>query len=302
MAQQELTVRAGNEDHILEVNANPVFDLDNNLMGVFCVFYDLTPIRKQQREIEDKNILMADIAEQATGITDLVSRESDKLAVQVSETSQGALRQSDRTAETATAMEEMNATVIEVARNASDAAHNASSARDAASSGADMIQSLISSITDVYAEMDLLRNNMDDLGTQAQDIGAIITVIEDISDQTNLLALNAAIEAARAGEAGRGFAVVADEVRKLAEKSMDATKEVAQAISNIQLGTTASIEATGNATQSVEHSTKLAEESGKVLDSIVGIVGETRFRSNPLPPPVKSSPPPVKKLLMLWMR
>lgn len=275
MVQQERVFNTPQGERILEVNSNPVFDLDGNLMGVFCVFYDLTPARKQQREIEAKNNLMANIANQVNDITEVVSKGSEELAGQVAETSTGSQRQSDRTAETAIAMEEMTAAVIKVAKDASDAAQNASTARESALEGSDIITKMISSITDVHNQMDVLRGNMGSLSKQAQDIGTIITVIEDISDQTNLLALNAAIEAARAGEAGRGFAVVADEVRKLAEKSMNATKEVAQAINNIQGGTQASVSATDNATDSVEHSTRLAEKSGNILRSIVETVSNT---------------------------
>ncbi|GKT21909.1 Chemotaxis methyl-accepting receptor like protein, partial [Aduncisulcus paluster] len=102
----------------------------------------------------------------------------------------------------------------------------------------------------------------DNLGQQADSIGHIMSVITDIADQTNLLALNAAIEAARAGEAGRGFAVVADEVRKLAEKTVSATNEVGEAISGIQNGTASSISRMEETSKVVESSTELAGQAG----------------------------------------
>jgi len=117
-----------------------------------------------------------------------------------------------------------------------------------------------------------LKTNMGVLGAQAEGIGRIMNVISDIADQTNLLALNAAIEAARAGEAGRGFAVVADEVRKLAEKTMAATKEVGDAISGIQHETRNNIENVDKAVSSIEEATDLANQSGESLAEIVKMV------------------------------
>ncbi|MDR1857746.1 MAG: methyl-accepting chemotaxis protein, partial [Desulfovibrio sp.] len=107
------------------------------------------------------------------------------------------------------------------------------------------------------------------LGKQAEAIGGVMGVISDIADQTNLLALNAAIEAARAGEAGRGFAVVADEVRKLAEKTMSATQEVGSSIGAIQQSAKANMEAVAGAVHNVEEATTLANRSGDALKEIV---------------------------------
>jgi methyl-accepting chemotaxis protein len=110
---------------------------------------------------------------------------------------------------------------------------------------------------------------MSRLGQQAEDIGRILDVISDIADQTNLLALNAAIEAARAGEAGRGFAVVADEVRKLAEKTMRATSEVENAIEGIQDGATSNVHNVDEAVKAVQEANDLAKSSGEALQRIV---------------------------------
>ena len=145
--------------------------------------------------------------------------------------------------ETATAMNQMNVSVLEVARNASDAADVTTNAREQAEEGSRNLNALIKMIGEVHQHALGLKDSMQDLGNQAQGIGNILNVISDIADQTNLLALNAAIEAARAGEAGRGFAVVADEVRKLAEKTMDATREVGSAVSSIQSVTDLNIQA-----------------------------------------------------------
>ena len=138
-----------------------------------------------------------------------------------------------------------------------------------------MVRDAITSIREVYELTSTLKQSMGQLGDQTTDIGQIMTVIEDIADQTNLLALNAAIEAARAGEAGRGFAVVADEVRKLAEKTMDATKEVGTAIQVIQEAAAANIKSVETAAKAVEEATDLANKSGESLESIVNFADET---------------------------
>ncbi len=148
--------------------------------------------------------------------------------------------------ETATAMEEMNATVLEVAHNASNAAESAARARENAQVGAEGVRQAVTSIDAIKDQILDLNESMGELGSQAEGIGQIMNVVTDIADQTNLLALNAAIEAARAGEAGRGFAVVADEVRKLAEKTMQATKEVGDAVSTIQSQARSNITAVEN--------------------------------------------------------
>jgi len=170
-------------------------------------------------------------------------------------------------------MEEMNASVLEIARNASSAAEGSDKARSKAEEGSSKVNQLVESISLVNEKGKALQESLRDLGSQADGIGQVMTVINDIADQTNLLALNAAIEAARAGEAGRGFAVVADEVRKLAEKTMSATKEVGDAVDNIQNGTKLNISNMEEAEESIEESTGLARESGDLLQEIVEIVG-----------------------------
>ena len=127
----------------------------------------------------------------------------------------------------------------------------------------------MNAINDVNKVGNKLHGNMQELGKQAESIGGVMNVISDIADQTNLLALNAAIEAARAGEAGRGFAVVADEVRKLAEKTMAATQEVGSNINSIQQSARVNIEEVDTAVRSVAEATDLANSSGEALGVIV---------------------------------
>ena len=218
---------------------------------------------------------MLQAAGQLEGIVEAVTAASQSISDQIEHSSQGSREQSNRVDVTATAMEEMSATVIEVAQNASKAAETAEVAKRKAGEGSTIVAQVIRSIGEVQAKAMDLKTDMTRLGQQAQGIGQIMNVISDIADQTNLLALNAAIEAARAGEAGRGFAVVADEVRKLAEKTMVATKEVGDAITGIQQGTQQSIGSVEQAVRRIDDATGLAGQSGQALDTIVALVDQT---------------------------
>ena len=218
---------------------------------------------------------MQRVATEASLIAEQVTSAADELSSQADQVSQGAEVQRDRTGQTATAMEEMNATVLEVAQNSASSASSAQQAKDQAQEGAIIVRDATAAISEVHDLTVTLKESMGQLGNQTTDIGQIMNVIEDIADQTNLLALNAAIEAARAGEAGRGFAVVADEVRKLAEKTMDATKEVGNAIQNIQEGAAANIRSVDTAATAVEKATELASQSGASLEQIVEFADET---------------------------
>lgn len=261
--------------HELQFSAEPFYDLDNELCGALTIYFDLTEVKKQQRNIEENAKRVAQVASELVDITGQVNSSAGVIASQIEEAAKGAAFQSERTTETATAMEEMNSTTMEVARNAVSAADNAVAAKDNAREGQDEVRDLIQSIDKVRGHAENLETFMDELGQQTDSVGSVITVIQDIADQTNLLALNAAIEAARAGEAGRGFAVVADEVRKLAEKTMSATDEVGSAIKAIQDGARRSIEGVRQATDAVETSTDIARSSGQTLEKIVDIVNST---------------------------
>ncbi len=222
---------------------------------------------KDKAEAGQRAILHA--AENVEQVVNRLSAATEELSAQVEESSRGTDIQRDRVSSSATAMEEMNSTVLEVARNAGVASEGSERARSKARTGEDIVRQSIKAIGDVQHDTLELKKNMEDLGRQAESIGTIMTVISDIADQTNLLALNAAIEAARAGEAGRGFAVVADEVRKLAEKTMTATKQVGDAIRGIQSGTRQSITAVERTTGNLDSATGLVKRSGESLAEIV---------------------------------
>eukprot|EP01022_Parablepharisma_sp_SALTPOND_P012821 TRINITY_DN1663_c1_g1_i1.p3 TRINITY_DN1663_c1_g1~~TRINITY_DN1663_c1_g1_i1.p3 ORF type:complete len:763 (-),score=200.14 TRINITY_DN1663_c1_g1_i1:8136-10424(-) len=217
---------------------------------------------------------MAGVAQRASVIAGNLAESADELSTQADQMSSGASLQQERVSETATAMEEMNATVLEVARNAASAAEGADSARDMATEGSQIVSRVVEASNEVATVSETMKGNLAELGSQAENIGAILSVITDIADQTNLLALNAAIEAARAGEEGRGFAVVADEVRKLAEKTMSATSDVTKAIKNIQDATHKNIDGTIQSVDIITQVTKQANESGESLQHIVSLVND----------------------------
>lgn len=214
---------------------------------------------------------MLHAAAQLSEIVDGVNRASEDLSELIAGATSGSNLQREQTTESATAIEEMNATVLEVARNAGEAAVHTDSAREQAELGADVVKNVVKAINEVNDRSRKLKESLTELGSCAESIDSVMTVITDIADQTNLLALNAAIEAARAGEAGRGFAVVADEVRKLAEKTMLATTEVDSTIKAIQNASKENILDMDKASRAITRSTEFANKSGDALHEIVQI-------------------------------
>ncbi|MBG0775982.1 MAG: methyl-accepting chemotaxis protein [Desulfovibrionaceae bacterium] len=223
--------------------------------------------RMQAMSAKQEGLLQA--AERVETVLERVVDAAQEMSVQSDEFLNDASRQSERIASTATAMEEMNMTVLEIARNASDAATAGKRSQENARNGAQVVEQSRLALEQTVQEVGNLKARMGELDNQAQSIGAIIGVINDIADQTNLLALNAAIEAARAGEAGRGFAVVADEVRKLAEKTMNATKEVSASIGAIQKTAGNNIVTMESLFHKMDEAEKNSTQSGVMLREIV---------------------------------
>ncbi len=275
--QIEFTAHRGGAKHA-QVSSAPFYDRQGRVLGTLSIWMDVTDLVNQRRAIEEQGEKIAEVAASALDVGNSVSTASQQLAAQIEQSNEGARRQSDRVAETATAMTEMNATVMEIAHNAGNASTIAGETKTHAEEGAHAVSALLRSIERVRDITDVLKGSMGDLSDQAQGIGRIINVINDIADQTNLLALNAAIEAARAGEAGRGFAVVADEVRKLAEKTMQATGEVNRVITGIQTGTQANIKNVDNAVDAIRESSELSQEAGSKLERIVEMVDNTAMQ------------------------
>lgn len=222
----------------------------------------------RQAEVAKKDGMLQ-AAKSLEAVVVRVATATDELSLQGEALRKGSDIQAERIQSTASAMEEMNATVLEVARNASEASEVGNEAKDRAIDGFKVVTDSTRAMENSVLEVDKLKGNMNKLDEQAQGIGAIIGVINDIADQTNLLALNAAIEAARAGEAGRGFAVVADEVRKLAEKTMTATQEVGESVNAIQNVATDNIGSMEKVYTSISEANEHSTRSGEMLKAIV---------------------------------
>ncbi|WP_457441096.1 methyl-accepting chemotaxis protein [Pseudomonas sp. TE3786] len=173
----------------------------------------------------------------------------------------------------ATAFQEMSATAQDVAHNAAQAAEAARSADDASREGLGVIDQTTSAIELLANEMNVAMEEVEGLASSSQQIGSVLEVIRSIAEQTNLLALNAAIEAARAGEAGRGFAVVADEVRNLAKRTQDSVEEIRQVIEGLQNGTREVVSSMGSSHRQAQASVQQVELAVSALQRISNAVG-----------------------------
>ncbi|MFH1686268.1 MAG: methyl-accepting chemotaxis protein [bacterium] len=185
--------------------------------------------------------------------------------------SRGAVTQTEQVIQVSTAIEQMAATVVETSKNATDASGAARTASDTAESGGKIVSDTIQGMQRIAHQVRASSDAIAKLSQSAQQIGEITTVIDDIADQTNLLALNAAIEAARAGEQGRGFAVVADEVRKLAERTGKATGEITDMIKGIQSETGAAVDDMESGLAEVDQGRELADKAGSALQEIMAV-------------------------------
>lgn len=216
----------------------------------------------------------ADLTERIMATAARVADSTTQLSNRADQMRANFEQQAARLGEVATAMTEMSSSATEIATKAADvtarttdAGRNASHGRDAVAATVDDMDAIA---TQVQASCDVVA----DLGSRSEQIGAIVGVINDIADQTNLLALNAAIEAARAGEHGRGFAVVADEVRKLAERTQKATQEVVESIAKIQDGTKSAVNQMAQNRTQVTAGVEKARGAGAALNQIVAGASE----------------------------
>jgi methyl-accepting chemotaxis protein len=225
----------------------------------------------------DLNMLGDSLSELIRQVNEAVQNTASS-AMQISSTAEGLAaatqEQSAQADDVATAVEEMSRTITENAMSANKTAEVAKENGRIAKEGGQVVTLTVNKMRDIAKVVKNSAENIQKLGESSKQIGEIISVIDDIADQTNLLALNAAIEAARAGEQGRGFAVVADEVRKLAERTTEATKQIAVMIKGIQSETEAAVNAMNKGNEEVNSGIELADKAGQSLQQILASTQE----------------------------
>ncbi|PKH30428.1 chemotaxis protein [Pseudomonas sp. 43NM1] len=222
---------------------------------------------------------LRDTLQRISGSATQLASAAEELNSVTDESARGLTQQNNEIEQAATAVNEMTSAVEEVARNAVSTSEASKNATTSAGDGRDLVQETVSAIERMSADVQSTATLIGDLANESRDIGKVLDVIRGLADQTNLLALNAAIEAARAGEAGRGFAVVADEVRALAHRTQQSTSEIERMIGSIQSGTEHAVDSMRNSTERAESTLSIARGAGLSLDTINTAIVEINERN-----------------------
>jgi methyl-accepting chemotaxis protein len=243
------TIAGGNLSSVIEDDGK---DEPARLLGALSTMQ--TNLRQTIRQIAGSATQLASAAEELSAVTEEASR--------------GLQQQNDEIDQAATAVNEMTAAVEEVARNAVSTSEASRQSNQAAREGRDRVVQTVDAIQTMTHDVQSTAVMIEGLATQGRDIGKVLDVIRAIAEQTNLLALNAAIEAARAGEAGRGFAVVADEVRALAHRTAQSTQEIEKMVAGIQNGTGEAVQSMQQSNQRTQDTLEMARAAGVALEQI----------------------------------
>ena len=227
-------------------------------------------------KMQDK---LRDTLQRISGSATQLASAAEELNSVTDESARGLTQQNNEIEQAATAVNEMTSAVEEVARNAVSTSEASKNATTSAGDGRDLVQETVSAIERMSADVQSTATLIGELANESRDIGKVLDVIRGLADQTNLLALNAAIEAARAGEAGRGFAVVADEVRALAHRTQQSTSEIERMIGSIQSGTEHAVDSMRNSTERAESTLNIARGAGMSLDTINSAIVEINERN-----------------------
>ncbi|MBL0796427.1 methyl-accepting chemotaxis protein [Pseudomonas sp. B7] len=217
--------------------------------------------------------------EQIAGSATQLGAAAEELSAVTEEASRGLQQQNDEIEQAATAVNEMTAAVEEVARNAVSTSEASNQSTHAAREGRDQVVKTVDAIQTMTHDVQSTAQMIEGLAAQGRDIGKVLDVIRAIAEQTNLLALNAAIEAARAGEAGRGFAVVADEVRALAHRTAQSTQEIEKMVAGIQNGTGEAVESMQQSNQRTQTTLEMARAAGVALEQITQSIHQINERN-----------------------